>query len=61
MKLAKLILLIFLLSSCGGEGMEQDCEQVRITPPVGNPYWVTICSDNGGVPVSPANSGQKGE
>lgn len=45
----KLIVLLFLLlMACGGESENQDCQDVRVTPPSGNPYWVTICTDDNG-------------
>ena len=52
MKKIGLLILLLLLSSCGGE--VQDCEQIRISPPDAPPYWVTICADEGGgIPVTP--------
>lgn len=58
-----LIPLAILLSSCGGvgEGDGLNCESVLVNPPNGPPYWMDICTeDGGGVPVQyPEQGGQK--
>lgn len=62
-KFHKLLLLAILLSSCGGlgEGEGLNCESVMINPPNAPPYWVDICTeDGGGVPVNP-DQPKKGE